>query len=125
MMNLFYPAILITLLFLLSGIEKIYKFSKTTTGFSKKINLPLPLSKLVIICVILLEIIAPIIITSYTFTGLFNLLPFFKIAVISLILFTIAATMMYHNPFISGKNYHAFITHLTIVGGLLALYRCA
>ena len=123
-MQLFYPAILITLMFFLSGLEKIYTFSKTTRSFSNKINIPLTLSNLVISCVIILEIIAPLIITSYTFTGLFNLLPLFKIAVISLIAFTIAATMMYHNPFKGSKNYHAFISHLSIIGGLLALYMC-
>jgi len=68
-MYLFYPAILITLMFFLSGIEKIYTFSKTTMDFSNKTNIPLTLSKLVISGVILLEIIAPIIIISYTFTG--------------------------------------------------------
>ena len=125
MMYLFYPAVLITLLFFVSGIEKIYTFSKTSMGFSKKINIPLSLSNLVISCVILLEIIAPLIITGYTFTGLFNLLPLFKLAVISLILFTVAATMMYHNPFNGGKNYYDFINHLSIIGGLLALYLCA
>ena len=121
-MYLFYPAILITLMFFLSGIEKIYTFSKTTIDFSNKINIPLTLSKLIISGVILLEIIAPIIIITYTFTGLFNLLPFFKISLISLIIFTILATIMYHNPFKSSKNYYEFITHLSIIGGLLALY---
>ena len=121
-MDLFYPAILITLMFFLSGIEKIYTFSKTTMDFSNKINIPLTLSKLVISVVILLEIIAPIIIIMYTFTGLFNLLPFFKTALVSLIVFTIVATIMYHNPFKNSKNYYEFITHLSIIGGLLALY---
>ena len=123
-MRLFYPAILITLVFFLSGIEKIYTFSKTSMSFSNKINIPLTLSKLVISGVILLEIIAPLIITIYSFTGLSNVLSLFKTAVISLIIFTIAATMMYHNPFISRKNYHAFISNLSIIGGLLALYLC-
>ena len=122
-MYLFYPSILITLMYFLSGIEKIYTFSKTTMDFSNKINIPLILSKLVISGVILLEIIAPIIIISYTFTGLFNLLPLFKAAVFSLIAFTILATIMYHNPFQSTKNYYTFFTHLSIIGGLLALYK--
>ena len=121
-MYLFYPAILITLMFFLSGMEKIYTFSKTTTDFSNKINIPLILSKLVISGVILLEIIAPIIIISYTLTNSFNLLPWFKSSLIALIVFTIVATMMYHNPLTSSKNHNAFITHVSIVGGLLALY---
>ena len=125
MMRLFYPSVLITLMYILSGIEKINTFSKTSSSFSQKINIPLTLSKLVISIVIILEIIAPIIITSYTFTGLFNLLPLFKAAVLSLIVFTVAATIMYHNPFKSSKNYYTFISHLSIIGGLLALYMCA
>ena len=122
-MNLFYPALLVTLMFFLSGIEKIYTFTKTTIDFSNKINIPLILSKLVISGVILLEIIAPIIIISYTFTGLFNLLPLIKTALISFIVFTIVATLMYHNPFKSSTNYYEFITHLSIIGGLFALYK--
>jgi uncharacterized membrane protein YphA (DoxX/SURF4 family) len=123
MLKLFYPSVLITLLFFLSGIEKIYTFSKTTIDFSNKINIPLSLSKLVIICVILLEIIAPIIIVSYTFTGSSSLLQLFKIALISLIIFTILATIMYHNPLEGGKKYYESILHLSIIGGLLALYK--
>ena len=125
MKNLFYPAVLITLMFFLSGIEKIYTFSKTTLSFAKKINIPLTLSKVVISVVILLEIIAPLIIASYTFTGLFILLPLFKVAVISLIAFTVAATILYHNPFKGAKNYYTSISHLSIIGGLFALYLCA
>jgi uncharacterized membrane protein YphA (DoxX/SURF4 family) len=125
MMRLFYPAILITLVFFLSGFEKIYMFSKSTMNFSKKMSIPLALAKLVISGVILLELIAPVIITSYTFTGLFALLSLFKMAVISLIAFTIAATIMYHNPFNGGENYYAFVSNISIIGGLLGLYMCA
>ena len=121
-MYLFYPAILITLIFFLSGLEKIYKFSKTTNDLSKKINIPLNISKVVITSVIFLEIIAPIIITTYTLTDLPKLLPLFKTSLISLIFFTILATVMYHNPFKSTKKYYEFINHLSIIGGLLSLY---
>jgi uncharacterized membrane protein YphA (DoxX/SURF4 family) len=124
MMRLFFPALLITLMFFTSGIEKIYTFTKTSMSFAKKINIPLTLSKLVISVVILLEIVAPLIITGYT-SGLLKLLPLFKTAVMSLILFTILATIMYHNPFESSKNYYTFLSHLSVVGGLMALYVCA
>ena len=124
-MRLFYPAILITLVFFLSGFEKIYMFSKSTMNFSKKMKVPLTLAKIIISGVILLELIAPIIITSYTFTGLFALLSLFKTAVISLIAFTVAATIMYHNPLKGGENYYAFMSNISIIGGLLALYMCA
>jgi hypothetical protein len=125
MMRLFYPAILITLVFFFSGIEKIYMFSKSTMNFSKKMKVPLTLAKVIISGVILLELIAPVIITSYTFTGLFALLSLFKTALISLIAFTVAATIMYHDPFKGGESYYAFMSNLSTIGGLLALYMCA
>ena len=108
-MNSLYPAILITLMFFLSGFEKMYTFSQTTTDFASKINIPLTLAKLIIVGVILLEIIAPILIVGYP--------PLAKQAILSLIVFTIAATAMYH-----GKHRHKFLTHVALVGGLLALY---
>ena len=124
MLRLFYPALLITLMFFLSGIEKITTFTKTSMNFANKINIPLTLSKLVISVVIVLEIIAPLIIAKYTYTGAIQLLPWFKTAVIALILFTVVATLIYHNPFESSKNYNTFISHLSLIGGLLALYMC-
>jgi uncharacterized membrane protein YphA (DoxX/SURF4 family) len=109
-MNPLYPAILITLMFFLSGIEKIYTFSKTTADFASKINVPIALAKLIIIGVILLEIIAPMIIVG-------GYPPLAKQAILSLIVFTIAATVMYHT-----KHRQQFLTHVALVGGLLALY---
>ena len=109
-MNSLYPTILITLMFFLSGIEKIYTFSKTTAGFANKINIPLTFAKLIIIGVILLEIIAPIVIVGYP--------PLAKPAILSLVMFTVVATFMYHS-----KHYHQILTHLAIIGGLLALYK--
>ena len=107
-MNSLYPAILITLMFFMSGIEKIYTFPKTTVDFATKINIPLTLAKLIIIGVILLEIIAPILIVGYPLLA--------KPAILSLVVFTILATFIYHS-----KHYHQILTHLAIIGGLLAL----
>jgi len=125
MLRLFYPAILITLVFFLSGFEKIYLFSNSTMKLSKKLSVPLTLAQIIISGVILLEIIAPAIITGYTFTGLITMLPLFKLSVIGLILFTIVATLMYHNPMKGGESYYAFMSNISTIGGLLALYFCA
>ena len=94
-------------------------------NFSKKMKVPLTLAQLIISGVILLELIAPVIISGYTFTGLFELLPLFKISVVSLIVFTVIATIMYHNPFKGGESYYAFMSNISTIGGLLALYVCA
>ena len=67
MTSLFFPSVLITLLFFLSGFNKIKEFSQVSKGLTQKTMLPLMISKIVIILVILLEIIAPFIITISIF----------------------------------------------------------
>lgn len=125
MSPLFYPAILITLVFFLSGFQKIYVFAKSTNKFAHKMGVPLILAQLVILSVIALEIIAPSVIAVYTFTGASALVPFFQLAVLGLIVFTIAATILYHNPLKSKESYYAFMSNLSTIGGLLALYMVA
>jgi uncharacterized membrane protein YphA (DoxX/SURF4 family) len=125
MLPLFYPSILITAMFLLSGFEKIFFFPRTTSKFAKKMKIPIIISQLIIIAVIVLEIVAPLVITSYTFTGKRNIVPFYKSSVIALIVFTIFATIIYHNPFVSRDKYYVAIANLSTIGGLLALYLCA
>jgi len=122
MLPLFFPAILITLLFFFSAFEKIYLFSKSTSKFSKKIGIPLSLAQISISGAILLEIIAPLIIYIYTFTGMVALLPFFKLAVFGLMAFTVVVTILYHNPMKSMEKYYSFMSNLSTLGGLLALY---
>ena len=122
MLPLFYPAVLITLMFFLSGFEKIMFFARSSGKFAKKMRLPLALAQLIIIGVIVLEIAAPATIVTYMFTGLASLLPFFKLSLFGLIAFTILATLLYHNPLKGRKNYYAFMSNVTALGGLLALY---
>lgn len=122
MLPLFYPSVLITLMFFLSGFEKIFMFSKSTSKFSKKMGLPIFMAQLIITAVIILEIAAPTAIVAYLFTGLASLLPFYKPAVLGLIGFTILATLLYHNPFKSKDKYYAFMSNVSTTGGLLALY---
>lgn len=122
MSPLFFPAVLITLLFFLSGFEKIYRFAHSTGKFAKKMSISLSLAKLVISCVICLELIAPSIIAAYMFTRAFSLVPLFKLAVIALSIFTILATLMYHNPFKGQEKYYAFMSNVSTLGGLMALY---
>ena len=124
MLPLFYPAILITAMFFLSGIEKIMFFPRSTGKFAKKMSIPLVLAQLIISAVIALEIAAPTAIVAYMFTGLASLSIFFKFGVLALIAFTILATLMYHNPLKGREKYYAFMSNVCAVGGLLALYLC-
>ena len=122
MLPLFYPAVLITAMFFLSGFEKIMFFARSTGKFAKKMGFPLALAQLIIIAVIALEIAAPTAIVAYLFTGLASLLPFYKPAVLGLIGFTTLATLLYHNPFHGREKYYAFMSKISTLGGLLALY---
>jgi uncharacterized membrane protein YphA (DoxX/SURF4 family) len=125
MLPLFYPSLLITALFFFSGFEKIYHFALSTSNFSKKMGIPLALAQLIIIGVIILEVIAPSIIALYTYSKDISLVPLFKLSVCSLISFTIVATILYHNPFKGKESYYAFMSNLSTLGGLWALYLLA
>ena len=88
----------------------------------KKIGVSLTLAQLIISCVILLEIGAPSLIAAYLYTGSAALVPFFQLAVVALAVFTIVATLMYHNPLKNKEKYYAFMSNVSTLGGLLALY---
>ena len=120
---LFIASLFITLLFFLSGFNKIKDFNQVTKGFVNKTKIPLFLAKIVILGVILLEIIAPLIITLYSYNLNKSLYLYSKLSLIALIIFTILATLIYHFPPI-GSNYYSFMSNLSTIGGLILLYRC-
>ena len=113
-------SILINLLFFLSGFHKIKDFKQVTKGFMNKTNFPLILSKLIIVGVILLEIIAPFIISLSALTNSIKKI-YTQIAILSLIGFTILATLLYHFPPYA-TNYYSFMSNLSTIGGLMLLY---
>ncbi len=113
-------SILINLLFFFSGFHKIKDFKQVTKGFMDKTHLPLILSKLIIIGVILLEIIAPFIISLSALTNSIKRI-YTQIAILSLIVFTVLATLIYHFPPYGG-NYYSFMSNLSTIGGLMLLY---
>jgi uncharacterized membrane protein YphA (DoxX/SURF4 family) len=114
--------IYITLLFFISGFDKIKDFMKVVKGFMNKTKLPLLLSKIIISVVILLEIVAPFIIALYSYNANPKLYTYTKLSLLGLILFTILATLIYHFP-PTGSNYYSFMSNLSTLGGLLLLYQ--
>lgn len=116
----FASSIFITLLFFLSGFHKIKDFKNVTKDFMKKTNLPLFLSQVIIIGVILLEIIAPFIISLSAITAIQKI--YTQLAILALIGFTILATLLYHFPPSAG-NYYSFMSNLSTIGGLMLLYK--
>lgn len=120
---LFLPSIFITLLFFLSGFNKIKEFSEVAKGLSKKTMFPLILSKIVIVLVILLEIIAPFIITVSAYYPSSRMEMYVKLSIIGLIIFTVLATLLYHFP-PYGTNVYSFMSNISTIGGLMLLYTC-
>jgi len=114
--------IYITLLFFISGFHKIKDFMKVVKGFMNKTSIPLSLAKIIISGVILLEIVAPFIISLYSYNANPKLYTYTKLSLLGLIVFTILATLMYHFPPF-GENYYSFMSNLSTLGGLLLLYQ--
>jgi uncharacterized membrane protein YphA (DoxX/SURF4 family) len=87
-----------------------------------KTALPLPLAKIIISCVIVLEIVAPFIISLYSYNSNPQLYTYAKLCLLALIVFIILATFLYHFPPF-GSNYYSFMSNLSTLGGLLLLYQ--
>jgi len=68
---------------------------------------------------ILIEIVAPLIIVGNIFNLTSNKLA--KYSIISLIVFTIFATLIYHFPTNPGQK-NPFMKNVAIIGGLMAYY---
>jgi uncharacterized membrane protein YphA (DoxX/SURF4 family) len=120
---IFISSVFITLLFFLSGFNKIRDFISTTKGLSSKTKFPLTLAKVVIVCVILLEIFAPFIISVYAYTNNPLLRGYATLSLIGLIIFTLLATILYHFP-PQGQNFYSCMSNLSTIGGLMLLYTC-
>ena len=114
--------IYITLLFFISGFHKIKDFIDVVKGFMNKTSIPLSLAKIIISGVILLEIVAPLIISLYSYNANPKLYIYTKLSLLGLIVFTILATLLYHFPPF-GANYYSFMSNLSTLGGLLLLYQ--
>ena len=116
--------LLLLLMFVLSGVNKIFNYDKTVSSLSNKINpminLDTNLYKLVIVIVIILELVAPYIIIYNSYKNKHD-----KYSLYSgylLVLFTILATLIYHPLYIN--NYMKslpFWSNMSLLGGLLLM----
>lgn len=136
MFELFFT-ICIVLMYFLAGVNKMMNFTKTVKSFSEKIlkllkllklsklsekfsfeSLPYAIYQFIIAMVILIEIIAPLIIVIATYYKKYNKPAYY--ACISLAIFTVLATLLYHFP-PNESHYHYFMKNLTAFGSLLFL----
>jgi len=109
-------------MFFLSGFHKIIGFTDTSKTLVKKTGIALSLAKLVIFAVIVLELIAPpIIMVYFAMKQPYRLQRYAQLSTTALVLFTIAATLLYHFP-PTGSNYYSVMSNMSTLGGLILLY---
>ena len=119
-MWLLISTILISLIYVKAGFSKINNFTSTVKGLKEMFpvkTLPNKFYELAILLVIIIEIVAPLILILSNFVPvLFNAA---RIAIYSLIIFTILATLLYHSK--EGLMKLIFDKNLAIIGGLMAM----
>lgn len=116
-------SIILTLMYFLSGIQKIIDYDNVVENFNKKVITNIHISKTIIFLVIILEIICPILIVTGT---MMNTNEIYKrigrISTYILIWFTMLATYLYHFPPVK-RHYYPFMSNVTAIGGLLLMSR--
>lgn len=119
MNTLFIASMMLVLMYLISGYDKINNIYSNANSLKSKtgINLPFNLFILAIIIVILLEFVGSASILYSAYTGKNKEYAYYSSY--GLIAFTILATLLYHMP-VELKN-HALFKNISIVGGLILL----
>lgn len=125
MNTLFINCFFLVLLFLLSGYNKMFNLVGTANSLKNKINkinlnlnIPLNFYIVIIILVIILQIGSSLTILYSAYTNKYKQYAYYSS--ISLIIFTVLATAIYHFPPF-GSNYYDFMRNVSIIGGLLLL----
>ena len=113
---------LLVIMFLISGINKIFNFELEVNNLIKKLEYSFPIEfyKIIILLVIILEILASIMIIYYFVTKNNQREAYYS--TIALIIFTILATLVYHLPdFNNYKRSIPFWANISLISGLLLL----
>lgn len=110
--------ILFFVMFIYSGIDKIFNFSKKANVLSAKTGLPLVITQLGMLGVIILELIGSALMILYFFKCKYVDYNLVKIINNLFLLFLIVVTFLYHPPW---KTPIPFLSNLTTFAGLLLL----
>lgn len=114
---------LITFMFFVSSISKMLSYNKTVLGLQKRFpikNLPFGFFKFTIICVIILQFLAPLVLVYNSIKPNYVLNILSVVSAGALCIFTILATLLYHYPPV-GSHYYSFMSNITTTGALLLL----
>jgi putative oxidoreductase len=101
---------LIAIIFVRSGIDKIFDFAGTQQRMAEA---GIPLTPIVLVFAILFEIVGGLMIIS-GFKA--------RIGALLLIIFMIPTTIVFHNPIADANQTIQFFKNLAIIGGLLMVY---
>lgn len=114
-MNLIVQSLLVLLLFIFSGAEKMFNTSSTAKLLQSKCGLPLAMCTLIIAGVVILELVGSgIIVYSVSTNSKKNLA---RLSIIGLVLFTVIATLLFHM-----SEPPQILKNLSVIGGLTLLY---
>ena len=114
---------IIVYMFFASGFQKLMSITETAVGFQKRIVnfgiefINIDIYKLIIVLAAMWEIVAPIVIV-YSGTNMIKNKKKGIISSLSLVVYTILATLIYHFPPV-GAQYYPFISNVTTIGALL------
>ncbi len=114
-MNLLFLSLLVLLLFISSGLEKVFSVQSNSKLLQTKIGVPLGVCTLVILGVIVLELVGSGVILYSASTGSRKNLA--RISIVGLILFTVLATVLFHM-----SEPSQILKNLSVIGGLILLY---
>ena len=119
MINKLIPVNTMMIMFFLSGIDKMINFYKISNEFITKtpVKIPIELAYLAIIIAIIIQLAAPILINVGLIKKNKQLIFY---STLSLIIFTVLASLLYHFPPI-GYQYYPFMSNLTTIGGLMLI----
>ncbi len=114
-MNLFFQSLLVLLLFIFAGGDKVRHVGSTAKLLQTKVPLPLVVCTVVILGVIVLEIFGPGVILYSAATGSMKTVA--RLAIQALIAFSVLATLLFHMT-----DPGALLKNISLIGALTLLY---
>lgn len=110
----------LNLMFFVSGVDKLFHFDKAVGGLGKRLGdlAPLGVYKLLMVAAILIELLCPPMILYSALRRSERNDRFGFLCSITLIVFTVMATLFYHFPPTTSAKYYPFMSNLSLVGGL-------
>ena len=113
-MNLFMLSLMVLMLFISSGFQKLFSVTDTAKVLQSKIGgVPLPLYVLAILAVIFIELAGSGVVLYASVKGS----SYAKLSIIGLIVFTVLATLLFHM-----NEQSQLLKNISVIGGLLLLY---